>query len=163
MLLTRFGQPGTPDYEQNLKVHRKFIVKKLVEHAKHFIEGIHKNFHRFPVHLANIMRYLFSMMNQNSDTESKDIYTVCVDLLFTLYICPAIADPEPMGIIDMPISFIARFNLMQVGQIIQTLALWKWEEINPNHLDLYSEFDRQTLSSLVQEHLPEIVFMFVNI
>lgn len=146
----RFGQPGTPDYEQNLKVHRKFIVKKLVEHAKHFIEGIHKNFHRFPVHLANIMRYLFSMMNQNSDTESKDIYTVCVDLLFTLYICPAIADPEPMGIIDMPISFIARFNLMQVGQIIQTLALWKWEEINPNHLDLYSEFDRQTLSSLVQ-------------
>ena len=57
MLLTRFGQPGTPDYEQNLKVHRKFIVKKLVEHAKHFIEGIHKNFHRFPVHLANIKNH----------------------------------------------------------------------------------------------------------
>lgn len=98
------------------------------------------------------MRYLFAKMNQqNSDAiDNKEIYMVCVDLLFTLFICPAIADPEPMGIIDMPITFIARFNLMQVGQIIQTLALWKWEEINPSHLDLYSEFDRHCVSDLVQ-------------
>ena len=48
----------------------------------------------------------------------------------------------------MPISYIARFNLMQVkftllflllplllqvAQILQVLALWKWEEIQPQH------------------------------
>jgi hypothetical protein len=105
------------------------------------------------------MRYLFATMKQrnNDNIDNKEIYTVCVDLLFTLFICPAIADPEPMGIIDMPITFIARFNLMQVGQIIQTLALWKWEEINPTHLDLYSEFDRHCVSNLVEEIIETIV------
>ena len=58
-------------------------------------------------------------MTEDSKMESKDIYAVCVDLIFTLFICPAIVDPEPMGIIDMPISYIARFNLMQVAQMIQ--------------------------------------------
>ena len=42
--LKRFGQPGTPEYEQSLKVHRKFIINKLVEHAKHFIQGMCINF-----------------------------------------------------------------------------------------------------------------------
>jgi len=146
----RFGTPGTDEYAANLKSHRTFIIKKLVAHAKRFISGIQRNFARFPSHLASIMRYLFGKMTEASRMETKDIYAVCVDLLFTLFICPAIVDPEPLGIIDMPISYIARFNLMQVAQIIQVLALWKWEEINPQLMDLYSEFEVQSVSKLVE-------------
>ncbi|VDO44555.1 unnamed protein product [Haemonchus placei] len=38
--------------------------------------------------------------------------------------CPAIINPEHVGIVsDTPISHIARFNLMQIGQIIQVSGL----------------------------------------
>lgn len=54
---------------------------------------------------------------------------ICTDLIFTNFICPAIINPEPHGIIaDTPISYVARFNLMQIGQVIQTLALWPYED-----------------------------------
>lgn len=155
--LKRFGQPGTEDYERKLKIHRAGIIRKLASHASHFITGIQRNFDRFPPHLASIMRYLFRRMKESPQMEMKDVYAVCVDLLFTLFICPAIVDPEPMGIIDMPISYIARFNLMQVAQIIQVLALWKWEEISPQLMDLYSEFDRQSVSRLVEKVLESCV------
>ena len=153
----RFGQPGTEDYDKKLSAHRQYIIGKLVVHAKRFINDIQLNFKRFPPHLASIMRYLFRKMTEESKMETKDIYAVCVDLIFTLFICPAIVDPEPMGIIDMPISYIARFNLMQVAQILQVLALWKWEEINPQLMDLYSQFDRQTVSKLVENVLEAFV------
>ena len=155
--LRRFGLPGTEEYDRNLKAHRQYIIGKLVAHAKRFITGIQRNFQRFPPHLASIMRYLFLKMTEASNMETKDIYAVCVDMIFTLFICPAIVDPEPMGIIDMPISYIARFNLMQVAQILQVLALWKWEEINPQLMDLYSEFDRQSASKLVENVLESFV------
>ena len=74
--------------------------------------------------------------------EPREIWAVCTDVLFNSFICPAIVDPEPKGITDMPISYRARFNLMQVAQILQVLALWKWEDINPSHQDLYEQFDK---------------------
>ena len=52
---------------------------------------------------------------------------------------------------DSCIISIATAICIQVGQIIQTLALCKWEQINPAHDDLYSEFDRHCVSNLVQE------------
>jgi len=155
--LRRFGQPGTDEYDRKLKEHRKYIIGKLAAHARRFITGIQQNFCRFPPHLASIMRYLFRKMTEDSKMESKDVYAVCVDLIFTLFICPAIVDPEPMGIIDMPISYIARFNLMQVAQMIQVLALWQWEEISPQVMDLYSEFERETVSKLVETVLEAFV------
>jgi hypothetical protein len=40
---------------------------------------------------------------------------LCCDLIMALYICPAICDPEPYGIIhDVQMSPVARHNLMQV-------------------------------------------------
>lgn len=65
----------------------------------------------------------------------------------------AIVDPNPVGIIDTPISYIARSNLMQIAQILQVLALWKWEEIDPRLSDLYSRFDKDALSSVLEAML----------
>ena len=69
----------------------------------------------------------------------KEAYAVCVDVVFDLFICPAMVDPNPVGIIDTPVSYVARSNLMQVAQILKMIALMKWEEISDERLhDLYS-------------------------
>jgi len=47
-----------------------------------------------------------------------------------------------LGIIgDTPITQIARFNLMQVGQLIQMLALAPYETIDARYNDIVSLFD----------------------
>lgn len=69
----------------------------------------------------------------------------CADLVFALFICPAICDPEPYGITsDIPISHITRHNLMQIAQIVQVLAMSRWDDIDPKVKDLYSRFDKVT-------------------
>ncbi len=57
-----------------------------------------------------------------------------------LYICPAICDPEPYGIIsDVQITNVARHNLMQVANILQVLAMSE-EDKDTKAQDLYSKF-----------------------
>jgi hypothetical protein len=48
--------------------------------------------------------------------EPREVNAVCVDVIFYLFICPAMVDPNPVGIIDTPISYVARSNLMQVSE-----------------------------------------------
>ena len=51
---------------------------------------------------------------------SEEVHAVCVDAVFALFICPAIVDPNALGVIDTPlITYMARSNLMQVAQILQ--------------------------------------------
>ena len=42
---------------------------------------------------------------------------------------------------------------MQIAHILQVLALWKWEEIDPRLSDLYSRFDKDALSSVLEAML----------
>ena len=70
------------------------------------------------------------------------VFTICTDLVFTLFICPAIVKPEPHGITDVPVGSVASFNLIQVAQILQMLALRKYEPIDPRLADLYDQFDK---------------------
>ena len=95
---------------------------------------------------------MYTMLMANK-VEPRLVNAVCVDVLFSLFICPAIVDPNPVGIIDTPISYVARSNLMQVAQILQVLALWKWEEIDPRLMDLYSRFDKDTLGTVLEAML----------
>ena len=39
----------------------------------------------------------------------------------------------------------------------KVLALWQWEEISPQVMDLYSEFERETVSKLVETVLEAFV------
>ena len=147
--LRRFGAEGTEEYRVNLAAHRKQIIAKLVGHARRFVSGIRANIHCLPAFLAALIRNIFTCM-ESSGVEARDVWAVCTDVLFNSFICPAIVDPEPKGIIDMPISYIARFNLMQVAQILQVLALWKWEEIQPQQQDLYQELDQGLVAGLLE-------------
>ena len=154
--LRKFGKEGTPECEQKLKAHRIFIVEKLVKLTNNFIRGIRENLHCFPPSLARLLRAMYSLLMSSGKAETKEVHAVCVDAIFTLFICPALVDPNPVGIIDTPISYIARSNLMQVAQILQVLAMGKLEdattESNPAH-DLYSKFEREVVSSLLEAML----------
>ena len=63
-----------------------------------------------------------------------------------LYICPAICDPEPYGVIaDVQISSVVRHNLMQIANVLQVLAM---SDDDPKELkaqDLYSKFPHVTI------------------
>jgi len=150
----RFGAEGSDGYQAALARHRQTIIAKLAAHANRFVVGIKDNFHCLPTFLSTLIRTIFNCM-QARGIEAKEIWAVCTDVLFTSFIFPAIVDPEPKGIIDMPISYIARFNLMQVAQILQVLALWKWEEIQPQHQDLYRQFDKSLVPGLLESILGE--------
>ncbi len=57
-----------------------------------------------------------------------------------LYICPAICDPEPYGVIsDVQMSPVARHNLMQIANILQVLAMSD-DDKDLKAQDLYSKF-----------------------
>jgi hypothetical protein len=47
------------------------------------------------------------------------------------FVCPAIVNPEAHGVVEVPVSYIARFNLIQIAQIIQMLCLAKHQEVRP--------------------------------
>ena len=105
-----------------------------------FIVGIRQNLQSFPSSLARLLRTMYTLlMSSGRCADQKEAYAVCVDVVFDLFICPAMVDPNPVGIIDTPVSYVARSNLMQVAQILKMIALMKWEEISDERLhDLYS-------------------------
>lgn len=70
------------------------------------------------------------------------VNAICTDLVFTYFICPAIVNPEPYGITDAPISYVCRFNLIQVAKIVQMLAMTKYEDVDSKVSDLYDLFEK---------------------
>ena len=96
--------------------------------------------------------------------EMGEVRSVCADLVFALFICPAICDPEPHGITtDIPISHIARHNLMQMAQIIQVLAISQWEEIDTKVQDLYGKFEKVRHRSKLRKIERKIENIFLSI
>lgn len=73
-----------------------------------------------------------------------------MNLVFTYFICPAIVNPEPHGITDADITQIARYNLIQVANIIQMLAMYKYEPIDNRVQDLYQHFNKDCISSIME-------------
>lgn len=85
---------------------------------------------------------MFAFLSSSEKFSEKCVFAICVDVIFTHFICPAIVNPEPYGITDTPISSVARYNLIQVAQILQVLALMNYEEVDPKVEDLYSQFEK---------------------
>ncbi|TKR80603.1 hypothetical protein L596_014654 [Steinernema carpocapsae] len=147
----RFGEDETSfRYLTKLSEHREMIVTTLKEIAKKFIDGILVAMSSFPASLAWLVRNLHSTLLEKKCVSREEAALICIDLIFTNLICPSVTNPEPMGIIsDTPVANIARFNLMQVGQILQTLALSPYEQ-PPAHLnEFYNFFDKVAMSSIV--------------
>lgn len=61
-----------------------------------------------------------------------------------------ILDPEQYGICISQINEISRHNLIQVGQILQWLALSKYEPIDPKFSDLFSHLNKNDVLNFME-------------
>lgn len=111
-----------------------------------FIDSINANLFCFPSSLVWLVNQLYSIVSRRNTSSSsssssiqhdviecfititflnifnlilikkKTARKLCCDMIMALYICPAICDPEPYGVVtDVQISTVARHNLMQVN------------------------------------------------
>uniref|UniRef100_A0AAF5PMS4 Receptor-mediated endocytosis protein 6 n=1 Tax=Wuchereria bancrofti TaxID=6293 RepID=A0AAF5PMS4_WUCBA len=151
----RFGEDeNSLTFLQNLTAHRRYIESKLVSVANRFIRAITDAMSCFPQSLGCIVRRLYTVLVDHRKLSREQATLICTDLIFTYFICPAIANPETLGVIsDTPVTYIARFNLMQIGQILQTLAVAPFEPPSSHIAHFYSQFDQQSMSCVVQHVL----------
>ncbi|CAI9718090.1 GTPase-activating protein and VPS9 domain-containing protein 1-like isoform X2 [Octopus vulgaris] len=148
--MRRFGEQGSTEWKANLQNYRNFIVDKLVTLSNRFISAIKNNMYCFPISLSWLVSQIYQLLSKSGKHSAAEVRAVCADLVFALFICPAIWDPAPYGIMsDVPISHIARHNLMQIAQIIQVLAFSQTDDIPPKFSDLYDKFDKGCLSGLI--------------
>ncbi|XP_063878825.1 GTPase-activating protein and VPS9 domain-containing protein 1-like isoform X2 [Scylla paramamosain] len=145
----RFGKEGTPEYNAALAKYRTWTITKLVKITERFIESIKEAMNCFPPQLSWLVRILYDVLLTAKRTDTREVNAICVDLVFAFFLCPALVTPEPYGICDAPISHISSFNLMQIAQILQVLAMSRWETHDPRLSDLYSHFDKEVMSSVV--------------
>lgn len=116
----RFGQQGTRDYLDKIQKYRNVILTKLLTFANTFVESLRNSLNFFPTSLSFLISQMFIILSQSNELSSRDIRCLCCDIIMTLFIGPAICEPEKHGIIaDIPISPIARHNLNQVDFIFK--------------------------------------------
>ncbi|XP_020296298.1 GTPase-activating protein and VPS9 domain-containing protein 1 isoform X2 [Pseudomyrmex gracilis] len=151
--LKKFGKEGTPEYQAKLQRYRLWTVNSLHRITQRFILNIRETMHCFPTSISWLVRKMAGLLSKNGNVDPKEVHAICTDLVFTYFICPAIVNPEPYGITDAPISYIARFNLMQVGQILQMLSLQKYQSIDNKVVDLYKRFEKDSVSSIIDSML----------
>ncbi|PIK56873.1 putative GTPase-activating protein and VPS9 domain-containing protein 1, partial [Apostichopus japonicus] len=121
--LQLFGPADTEQYRKKLQAHLQSVTSQLVALCENFINGLLSNLFCFPQGLEWIISELHKILTKKGKTSPSEVRAMCADLLFNWFICPAIVDPEPLGIIsDILVSENARFNLMQIAKILQQLA-----------------------------------------
>ncbi|XP_045595997.1 GTPase-activating protein and VPS9 domain-containing protein 1 isoform X2 [Procambarus clarkii] len=147
--LRRFGKEGTPEYNAALAKYRAWTIAKLVKIADRFMESIKEAMNCFPPQLSWLVRILYDVLLTAKRADTREVSAICVDLVFAFFLCPALVTPEPHGICDAPISHISRFNLIQVAQILQVLAMSRWETPDHRLSDLYSHFEKEVICGVV--------------
>lgn len=147
--LKKFGKEGTIEYQSKIQCYRLWTINSLERITNRFITSIRENMHCFPTSVCWLVRQMAGLLAKSGNVDPKEVHAMCTDLVFTYFICPAIVNPEPYGITDAPISYVARFNLMQVGQILQMMSLLKYQSVDAKVIDLYRKFDKDSVSSLL--------------
>ncbi|XP_003375067.1 vacuolar sorting protein 9 domain protein [Trichinella spiralis] len=156
--LANWGLEGSLQYKENIANYRKIIIQRLVLVSNNFIQSIRDSLHCFPVPLAWLLRQLHFFLSDCLKLTTSECDQICTELIFSYIICPAIANPEAFGILsDTPVSSVARFNLMQVGQILQALAVCPWDRLDSKLNDLYSQFDTNSVHMLYRAILSDTV------
>ncbi|KRZ68696.1 GTPase-activating protein and VPS9 domain-containing protein 1, partial [Trichinella papuae] len=156
--LANWGLEGSLQYKENIANYRKIIIQRLVLVSNNFIQSIRDSLHCFPVPLAWLLRQLHFFLSDCLKLTTSECDQICTELIFSYIICPAIANPEAFGILsDTPVSSVARFNLMQVGQILQALAVCPWDRLDSKLNDLYSQFDTNSVHMLYRAILSDTI------
>ncbi|XP_037805698.1 receptor-mediated endocytosis protein 6 homolog [Lucilia sericata] len=147
--IRRFGAETSSSYQENIDKFHIETINQLYKLANIFIDNLLYNWSLFPSTLRWLVQTMCHQLKQAHQFSDKVINEIVTDMVFTHFICPAIVSPDVMGIIDAPISEQVRFNLIQIGQIIQMLALAKHDEIDAKFSELYAKFEANNVTKLI--------------
>jgi hypothetical protein len=136
---------------RDIQEYRSNVVRKLAEFTNSFICSLRENVYSFPKPIAWIVYQISKIITKSFG--SKEANAIVTELIFTSYICPAIVDPEQYCICDAQITDITQHNLMQVGQILQVLALNKFESPDARFNDIYSLLDNDIVCNFMEDIL----------
>lgn len=136
----------------NNETNRTEMIDALYTLSSKFVESLSANWIIFP----STIRWLVQTMSKylhSKGCDSNVILEILTDMVFGHFICPACTNPNLYGITDASISENARFNLIQIGQILQTMALAKHQNIDKKFMDLFDKFDKNIISNLMDRLL----------
>lgn len=143
----------TLDIDQSTGINtREETIEALFQLSNKFINSLSNNWIIFP----STIRWLVQTMSrllQEKACDPKTIHEILIDMVFGHFICPACVSPDLYGISDAPISEIARYNLIQIGQILQMLALAKHQQVDNKFVELFRRFDENIISNLMEQLL----------
>ncbi|XP_072908710.1 GTPase-activating protein and VPS9 domain-containing protein 1 isoform X2 [Hemitrygon akajei] len=145
-----FGEKGTEQFKRRVQEMVESNEAKLVALVNKFIGYLKQNTYCFPHSLRWIVSQMYKTLSCMECLDIGEVKAMCTDLLLAYFICPAIVNPEQYGIIsDAPINEVARFNLMQVGQLLQQLAMMGSEEADPRLKNSLSKFDKSCVAAFL--------------
>ncbi|XP_069744384.1 GTPase-activating protein and VPS9 domain-containing protein 1 isoform X8 [Narcine bancroftii] len=146
----RFGEKGTEQFRRKVQEMVESNEAKLVALVNKFIGYLKQNTYCFPHSLRWIVSQMYKTLSCMEGLDIGEVKAMCTDLLLAYFICPAIVNPEQYGIIsDAPINEVARFNLMQVGQLLQQLAMTGSEEADPRLKNSLCKFDKSCVAAFL--------------
>lgn len=117
-----------------------------------FIQSLLDHWSLFPSTLRWVLQTMGHLL-KSVHVHENVINDILVDMVFTNFICIAIVSPDLIGISDASISENARYNLIQIGQILQMLALNKHENIDQKFEDVFAYFQANIVSDLMEQLL----------
>uniref|UniRef100_UPI00398EFBD3 GTPase-activating protein and VPS9 domain-containing protein 1 isoform X8 n=1 Tax=Pristiophorus japonicus TaxID=55135 RepID=UPI00398EFBD3 len=145
-----FGEKGTEQFRRKVQEMVESNEAKLVALVNKFIGYLKQNTYCFPHSLRWIVSQMYKTLSCVEGLDIGEVKAMCTDLLLAYFICPAIVNPEQYGIIsDAPINEVARFNLMQVGQLLQQLAMTGSEDADPRLKNSLSKFDKSCVAAFL--------------
>ncbi|EPY78693.1 GTPase activating protein and VPS9 domains 1 isoform 3-like protein, partial [Camelus ferus] len=145
-----FGEKGSDRFRQKVQEMVDSNEAKLVALVNKFIGYLKQNTYCFPHSLRWIVSQMYKTLSCVDRLEIGEVRAMCTDLLLACFICPAVVNPEQYGIIsDAPINEVARFNLMQVGRLLQQLAMTGSEEGDPRTKSSLGKFDKSCVAAFL--------------
>ncbi|XP_039447714.1 receptor-mediated endocytosis protein 6 homolog [Culex pipiens pallens] len=143
-----FGAKSSIEFSENLQKYTSEIVDKLSILISKFIQSMKEGWYMFP--FRTLIQSMYHFLTE-AKIPNVDVHIILTDMIFTNFICPAILSPHMYGIIDAPISENTRFNLIQIGQILQSLALIEFQPIDAKLGDLIDKLDKQCVNNLLKK------------
>ncbi|XP_054853492.1 GTPase-activating protein and VPS9 domain-containing protein 1 isoform X6 [Eublepharis macularius] len=145
-----FGEKGSDKFRQKVQEMVESNEAKLVALVNKFIGYLKQNTYCFPHSLRWIVSQMYKTLSCVDRLDVGEVRAMCTDLLLACFICPAVVNPEQYGIIsDAPINEVARFNLMQVGRLLQQLAMTGSEEGDPRTKSNLCKFDKGCVAAFL--------------
>ncbi|XP_060523833.1 GTPase-activating protein and VPS9 domain-containing protein 1 [Cylas formicarius] len=144
----RFRQDDNLKNFKDAIKYRNEVVSKLTQFTHSFIQSMLENVYSFPKPIAWIACHIYKIVEKSFC--AKEANAITTELIFTLFICPVIVDPEQYGICNFQVTEIARHNLMQIATILQILALNKFEGIDKKYVDIFQSVDKNSMSNFIE-------------